>query len=146
MVTRCWDGKNLDSPDHKAHVAYPVEGPALFDGMTTGKACPASHPVSIPQLMLEIVWDTTQFNNLAEWPEDGSQPLVLSTGDTTGYAQHGDYVFGWKGDSLQRALDSGKCIGCEPPDSKSQSLEAAAKCKVPIRHPENVDGCKYSQS
>jgi hypothetical protein len=24
----CWDGKNLDSPDHRSHMAYPVRGPA----------------------------------------------------------------------------------------------------------------------
>jgi hypothetical protein len=36
--------------------------------------------------MLEIVWDTTQFNNKAEWPTDSKkQPFVLSTGDDTGY-------------------------------------------------------------
>jgi len=22
----CWDGKNLDSPDHRSHVAYPASG------------------------------------------------------------------------------------------------------------------------
>ena len=35
--------------------------------------------------MYEVVWDTTQFNDRSEWPEDGrSQPFVLSTGDDTG--------------------------------------------------------------
>lgn len=29
----------------------------------------------------QVVWDTTAFNNPEEWPEDGSQPFVLSTGD-----------------------------------------------------------------
>ena len=47
----CWDGKNLDSPDHKAHVAYPTKGPANF--LSTGD-CPSTHPVKIPQLMLEV--------------------------------------------------------------------------------------------
>ncbi|KAL0056539.1 hypothetical protein AAF712_016856, partial [Marasmius tenuissimus] len=23
----CWDGKNVDSPDHKSHVAFPSGGP-----------------------------------------------------------------------------------------------------------------------
>jgi hypothetical protein len=27
----CWDGKNLDSPDHQSHVAYPASG-AYNDG------------------------------------------------------------------------------------------------------------------
>ena len=47
----CWDGKNLDSPNHQDHVAYPVNGPAAF--LNTGD-CPASHPIKIPQLMLEV--------------------------------------------------------------------------------------------
>lgn len=50
----CWDGKNLDSPDHKSHVAYPIDGPHAFDGMGVGGQCPESHPVKIPQIMLEV--------------------------------------------------------------------------------------------
>ncbi|KAK6948760.1 hypothetical protein Daesc_010531 [Daldinia eschscholtzii] len=49
----------------------------------TGNAytCPSTHPVKIPQVMLEVVWDTREFNNKDDWPEDGSQPFFLSTGD-----------------------------------------------------------------
>jgi hypothetical protein len=54
MSNRCWDGVNLDSPDHKSHVAYPTAGPATFSGSSTGGACPSTHPVKIPQLMLEV--------------------------------------------------------------------------------------------
>ena len=43
--------------------------------------CPPSHPVRLPQLMYEIMWDTTSFNDPALWPEDGSQPFVYSMGD-----------------------------------------------------------------
>lgn len=84
---RCWDGKNLDSPDHKAHVAYPTSGPANF--LSLGGNCPSSHPVRIPQLMYEVVWDTTPFNDRSQWPTDGSQPFYFSYGDNTGYGQHG---------------------------------------------------------
>ncbi|KAK4225446.1 hypothetical protein QBC38DRAFT_368703 [Podospora fimiseda] len=139
LYPTCWDGKNLDSPDHKSHVAYPITGPHTFTATGTGGKCPESHPVRIPQLMLEIVWDTTAFNDPNDWPEDGSQPFLLSTGDTTGYGQHGDYVFGWKGDSLQRAMD-GSCFGALCHALESQSVEAAHKCGVPSRVGEEVDG------
>ncbi|KAH7416742.1 hypothetical protein BKA64DRAFT_768408 [Cadophora sp. MPI-SDFR-AT-0126] len=139
----CWDGVNLDSPDHKSHVAYPKNGPQQFTGTSTGGACPSTHPVKIPQIMLEIVWDTTAFNNKADWPADGSQPFVLSTGDNTGYSQHGDYVFGWKGDSLQRAMDGGPCTGASCAGLKEMAMGAEKACKVPRLYPENADGCKF---
>lgn len=93
--------------------------------------------------MLEIVWDTTGFNDPDEWPEDGSQPFVLSTGDTTGYSQHADYVFGWRGDSLQRGMDAG-CIAANCPGLATQTVEEAAKCGVPELVGENYEGCRFS--
>ncbi|EAQ86214.1 hypothetical protein CHGG_07467 [Chaetomium globosum CBS 148.51] len=35
----CWDGKNLDSPDHMSHMSYPELG--TFE---SGGPCPESHP------------------------------------------------------------------------------------------------------
>ena len=75
-INRCWDGKNLDSPDHTSHVSYPASGTFESNG-----PCPATHPVKLPQLMFEVIWDTTAFNDKALWPQDGSQPFVFSQGD-----------------------------------------------------------------
>lgn len=72
----CWDGRNLDSPDHRSHVAYTPNRAVL-----AGDRCPASHPVRIPQLMYEMQWDTSQFND-PKYFEGGKQPFVYSTGDT----------------------------------------------------------------
>lgn len=129
----CWDGKNLDSADHKSHVAYPASG--TFE---TNGPCPASHPVKIPQLFYEIQWDTRQFNDRNTWPTDGSQPFVYSMGDPTGYGQHADYVFGWKGDALQRAMDAFCFVNC--PTLQSQSVQQANQCTVPRKTTEDIDG------
>jgi len=72
----CWDGKNLDSPDHTSHMAYSPGGQTL-----AGATCPASHPVRVPQVMYEMQWDTTAFNH-PDYFKGGKQPFVYSFGDT----------------------------------------------------------------
>lgn len=131
----CWDGKNLDSPDHMAHMAYPESG--TFE---SGGPCPATHPVRTAQVLFEVVWDTTQFNNKADWPEDGSQPFVWSNGDATGYGNHADYVFGWKDDALQKILDTSCFVNCA--GAKTQSTANMNKCAQKAAVNEDIDGCK----
>jgi hypothetical protein len=60
---------------------------------------------------------------------------------STGYANHGDYLFGWKGDALQRALDSPCYINC--PTLKTQDAAAMNKCTVPRVVNEEIDDCEY---
>jgi hypothetical protein len=91
--------------------------------------------------MYEVVWDTVPFNK--EWPATG-QPFVLSTGDATGLGQHADYVFGWKGDSLQRAMDTSGCFGATCSNLKTQSIDAAKSCQVKKIVNEDMDGCKLA--
>jgi hypothetical protein len=74
----CWDGKNLDSPDHQSHMYSTVKG-----GFREAGPCPASHPVRMPQLAYETMWNTTAFKDM--WPKDGSQPFVWSYSDSKGY-------------------------------------------------------------
>jgi hypothetical protein len=139
-ITRCWDGKNLDSPDHQSHM-YDTQP----TGFAAGAACPSSHPVRMPQLAYETLWDTTQFNSL--WPKDGSNPFVFSYGNQSGhaYGTHADYMFGWKGDSLQRAMNS-SCMfnACENGKPlKSQSVAEMNKCQAKNVVNDKLDGCKF---
>ncbi|KAI2473130.1 hypothetical protein F4781DRAFT_380651 [Annulohypoxylon bovei var. microspora] len=129
----CWDGKNLDTADHSSHVAYPESG--TFE---SGGACPSTHPVKIPQLFYEVIWDTRPFNNPNDWPTDGSQPFVWSYGDATGYGNHGDYVFGWKGEALQTAMDSGCNINC--PQLRTQTIAQGNQCSKQVSVNEDIDG------
>jgi hypothetical protein len=68
----CWDGKNLDSPDHASHMYNTVNS----EGFTNAPACPSSHPVRVPQVTFETVWDTSKFNSM--WPSGGANPFVWS--------------------------------------------------------------------
>ncbi|KAF1944612.1 hypothetical protein EJ02DRAFT_340371 [Clathrospora elynae] len=131
----CWDGKNVDSPNHKDHVAYPTSG-----SFESGGPCPESHPVKMPQLMYEVMWDTTLFNDESLWPEKhGSQPFVYSMGDGTGYGQHGDYIFGWKEGALQKALDQ-RCFGNTCTGLQTQGANVSMGCGVRQTVEEPVEG------
>src|SRR5690606_21523405 len=42
---QCWDGVNLDSPDHRSHMEY---------SHRTNPGCPASHPVPLPEITIHV--------------------------------------------------------------------------------------------
>ena len=132
----CWDGKNLDSDDHMSHMSYPETGTFESAG-----PCPATHPVRVGQVMYEVVWDTKPFNNLP-WPTDGTSPFVWSFGDATGFANHGDYVFGWKGDALQNILDTPCIFNCPASVAKTQSIAEMNKCTQKPMVDEDIDSCE----
>jgi hypothetical protein len=70
----CWDGRHLDSADHKSHMAYPVRG-----------ACPVSHPVGLPSVGIRVRWKTVR--GMA------SSRLSLSSGGQ--FSLHGDFWNVW---------------------------------------------------
>ncbi|KAM5541685.1 hypothetical protein V8D89_004666 [Ganoderma adspersum] len=102
----CWDGVNLDSPDHKSHMAYPVQA------YNTGD-CPDTHPVHLVSLFYEMLVSVGQFDY---W---GNGTWVFANGDTTGYGHHGDFTNGWDVELLQEAIDTctqaqGNVLDCPP--------------------------------
>ncbi|KAI1139361.1 hypothetical protein F5Y05DRAFT_403876 [Hypoxylon sp. FL0543] len=129
----CWDGKNLDSADHQSHMYNTVN----TDYFNNAPACPSSHPVRVPQVTFEITWDTTKFNSM--WPSGAPNPFVWSF-EGSGYGTHGDYMFGWKGDALQRAMDKSECFydGCG--SITKQDMSVANQCKIADMVGEEVEG------
>jgi len=95
----CWDGVNLDSADHKSHIVYPLYG--ANDG-----PCPADHPVRVPAMFWELIYDTGYFPH-----GNGVNPFVWSNGDNTGFGLHGDFVNGWNSTVLYQALHDSTCGG-----------------------------------
>lgn len=69
MFPSCWNGKDVDSPDHKSHVAYPSL-------VMTGD-CPSGYETRLVSLFYETIWNTAAFVG-----QDGE--FVISNGDPTG--------------------------------------------------------------
>jgi hypothetical protein len=63
-------------------------------------------------------------------------------GSPTGYGTHADYMFGWRGDALQKAMDKSECFydGCG--SIKKQQMSVASRCTVKDFVGEQTDGCK----
>jgi len=82
----CWDGKNLDSPSHQSHMAYPAIGDF------NGGVCPQSHPVALFSIFYEFFFDTGSFSDFNRF--------AFANGDPTGFGYHGDFIMGWTNRTL----------------------------------------------
>jgi len=91
----CWDGKNLDSADHKSHVSYPAIGDY------NGGVCPQSHPVALLSIFYEFFFDVSSFND---------RKFAFANGDATGYGYHGDFIMGWTDRNLLQTAHR-DCVG-----------------------------------
>ena len=96
----CWDGRNLDSPDHKSHMSYAV-GPG-------GGVCPASHPVAIPNIQFNIHWAVRAGDDTRSWrlSSDNYQ------GGPGGYSLHGDWWDGWDTPTMETQVRN--CLNGAP--------------------------------
>ncbi|KAJ4412131.1 hypothetical protein N0V85_003713 [Neurospora sp. IMI 360204] len=102
MFPSCWNGKDLDSDNHRSHLAYP-------DLVMSG-SCPKGFETKVPSLMYETIWATNNFIGLPG-------QFVWANGDVQGFGYHADFMNGWDEDFLQQAVetctnDSGRIQDC----------------------------------
>ncbi|HKU42339.1 MAG TPA: DUF1996 domain-containing protein [Polyangiales bacterium] len=90
---QCWDGVNLDSSDHKSHMAYPRDG-----------RCPSTHPVPIPAITMNVMYANPNGSSagwrLASDMYDASMPPGMSA--------HGDWMEAWDHELVETFVD--RCL------------------------------------
>lgn len=116
----CWNGKDLDSKDHRSHVAYPN---LVEDG-----TCPEGFKTRLVTLFYETIWEVADFKD-----DDGY--FALANGDPTGCGYHADFIEGWEDDVLQEAIDtctndSGLVEDCKV--FELQNLDKQLKCTMEL--------------
>ena len=80
----CWNGKELDTADHRSHVAYSTYGDWGFP------RCPSTHPFVIPQFTMRI-WFTVD-DNLPTWKLSTAH---MAPDEDVGSMMHADFDMAW---------------------------------------------------
>jgi Domain of unknown function (DUF1996) len=99
----CWDGVNLDSADHKSHMAYPNRG-----------ACPVSHPVGLPSLGIRLRWKAAR--------GVPSSQLALSSGGQQ--SMHADFWNVWSPSVMRWLVDN--CLNA------TRNCTDIARTQIPV--------------
>ena len=84
----CWDGVNLDSPNHKSHMSYPVQMPSA----PWTWSCPTTHPVLMPTMTQKVQYTITEAGSTARWRLSSDN---YGTDKAGGYSLHADWFNGW---------------------------------------------------
>lgn len=102
---QCWDGVNLDSPDHRSHMAYP-----LYRG--GAEPCPATHPYRVPAFEIGVIYvvdetldrsgDLSTSRNTWHFSSDRMEGM---TPQIAGSTFHADWFGAWDDDILKEWTD-----------------------------------------
>lgn len=98
IFPNCWDGVNLDSPDHLSHMSYP-----------SGGSCPVSHPVAIPRIQAFI-----------RYPVGTSQIGTVTMTSGPYFTAHMDFFNGWDPTAINQLVN--KCINAGRDCGKDPSI------------------------
>lgn len=89
---QCWDGINLDSPNHKDHMAFTANG-----------GCPVSHPISIPGISITVNFKIDANTDTTKWRLSSDNYATSLPG---GYSAHADWANGWNETFMQTFIDN----------------------------------------
>ena len=79
---QCWNGRDLDSANHKSHMAHPN-----FQGQ-----CPATHPVLLPQVQINVSWNMGAAGSNSLYV---ANDMMLPAGSPPGQGAHADFFEAW---------------------------------------------------
>jgi len=82
----CWDGKNLDSPNHRDHVAYMVDS---HNGYTK---CPDTHPYVIPEFTMNTYYRVVAGEDTSHWHFSSDE---MAPNEPAGSTYHADWFGAW---------------------------------------------------
>jgi hypothetical protein len=85
----CWDGKNLDSADHRSHMAY--MGNFQVNGVWVTK-CPDTHPYHVPSWQTHVHFLVDANFTAGKWHLSSDE---MMPGVAPGTTLHMDYFEGW---------------------------------------------------
>ena len=95
----CWDGKNLDSANHRSHIAY------ASDGNWGYMRCDAAHPYYIPKFAMGAFYTIAAGDDLKLWHFSSDE---MVPGTPAGTTFHADWFGGW--DNTVEAMWIDNCI------------------------------------
>ena len=101
----CWNGLDLDSADHKSHLAYPVKSTT-----SAGMVCPGTHPVPIVRVSFHYAFGVKPDVYDPKTKSSQGWRLASDSYDSTattlgGMSLHGDWFNAWHPEALQKILD-----------------------------------------
>ncbi len=91
----CWNGRELDTNDHRSHMADMQRNAA-----TKYKSkCPSSHPYIVPQFTMGVVYSIEIGDDPALWRLSSDH---MAPGDVAGSTFHSDWFGAWEDEVLER--------------------------------------------
>ena len=116
----CWDGKNLDSADHRSHVSYASYGTWGY------KKCPSTHPYVIPSFTMGAWYTVDQsLDRSGTWTAGKTLTWSLSSNSMAGMPQqrpgttfHADWFGAWDNTVMSMWMDNciDKLLNCSGGD------------------------------